>query len=340
MPNHPPFDCAYVKETTSFTFFHTSSPSFSLSYTLLMSFLSLMILGMGCTENKIDTSPNILPAPQGDPNQGGGTGGVMGGPQGGAQGGIQGGMQGEAPCRTCIQEGSFYRFTELSLTSLDGNETHPVIGTLNSLWAGDVENHQLNILFEIKEVTEDRIKVSALNAAWNGEGDNDYCLLTNTAIEFDFTRSGCGFVNEDPAGINIYAGSQEFPKNCSVTDEFPNTIPVRDVTLEGAFNDTCDEIISGLVPSALIAKQALDQTCTCLIGPASPLDACKGPDSSYMGDADGQCGGCNDSYRSLNSLLSAFGELSYSCDDGGNPAVCIDARYKATRLNFTPEVCQ
>jgi hypothetical protein len=60
-----------------------------------------------------------------------------------------------------------------------------------------------------------------------------------------------------------------------------------------------------------------------------------------MGDADGNCGGCNDSYRSLNALLSAFGELSYSCGaDGGDPAVCLDAQYSAVRLEFTPEVCQ
>ena len=339
MPNHSLSDCANIKESDPFTPFQTSSLSyFSPNHVLYLTLIGWLILGVGCTENKIDTSPNILPSPQNEPNQGGSMG--LGGGMGGDSGGSQGGMQGEAPCQSCIQEGSFYRFTELSLTSLDGNNAHPVIGTLNSLWAGDIENHQLNILFEIKEVSEDSLRVAALNAAWNGEGDDDYCLLTNTAIEFNFTRSECGFINEDPAGINIYAGSQEYPKNCSVTDEFPNTIPVRDVILEGAFNESCDEIISGVVPSAFIAKEALDQTCTCLIGPASPLDACKGPDSSYMGDADGNCGGCNDSYRSLNSLLSAFGELNYSCSDEGNPAVCIDAQYKAVLLNFTPEVCQ
>ena len=295
--------------------------------------LSLGFTLGGCQSNSIDTTPNVLPGADLNPQGGEMNGGEMNG------GEMNGGMDEPSTCRTCVQEGTFYRFTELALTSLDQNESHPVIGTLNSLWAGDIDNHQLNVLFEIKAVTEDQIQVAALNAAWNGEGENDYCLLENTSIDFAFQRSECGFSNQDSAGINIFAGSQEYPKNCALTDESPNTIPVRDVLLQGAFNESCSEIISGTVPSAVIAQSALEQTCTCLIGPMSPLSACKGLDPAYTGDDDGACGGCNDSYRSLNSLLSAFGALNYECETGGNPAVCIEAQYSAVRLDFTPDVC-
>ena len=185
--------------------------SWLISRSWIVLFFGLWFFETGCNQNQIDTTPNILPRSQGgQANQN--EGGIM------EEGGSMGGNQGEENCESCIQVGHFYRFTELALTSLDQNPMHPVIGTLNSLWAGDIENHQLNILFEIKEVAADQIRVSALNAAWNGQGDDDYCLLNDTAIEFNFTRSGCGFENSEKAGINIYAGSTEYPKNCAIVD--------------------------------------------------------------------------------------------------------------------------
>ena len=236
-------------------------------------------------------------------------------------------------CATCPALGTWYRFTKMQIASLDGNPEHPAIRVLNNLWSRDIEEDQLNVMFEVKEVNGSQITIRALNAARYNTPDTGYCLLPETAIEFVFNRDGCDFTNPEPSGINIYAGSVDIPKNCSPELEAPNTIPVREVTLTGAFNDDCSQIISGRVPSASIPQVGLTQTCTCL----SPIvESCGGLDPSFESE---QCAGCNTAYTSLQEQLSLFGELSYGCEANGAPAVCLEAEFEAERLNFTPSDC-
>jgi hypothetical protein len=177
------------------------------------------------------------------------------------------------------------------------------------------------------------VRVRALNAARYADPSQGICLLPDTAVEFEFARTGCDFINPEPSGINIFAGSKEIPKNCSPDLPTPNTIPVRAVTLSGTFSDDCGAILSGQVPSASIPRSGLDETCTCL----SPiLETCTGIDPSYQ---DERCGGCNVAYKSLNQQLSFFGELSYGCEADGEEATCLEASFSAQRLEMSPEVC-
>ena len=268
----------------------------------------------------------------GGAGEAGGTGEAGGAGEAGGTGGT---CTTNGPCAECPVVGSWYRFTELKVDSLDGKETHPVRPVLNNLWAGDLQRNQLNILFEIKAVDKDQVTIQALNAAWISTAPDDYCLLPETAIEFVFERDGCLFENTTPSGINIFAGSQEIPKNCALSLDVPHTIPVRNVILQAEFSNDCGQILRGSVPSAAIPQAELGQICTCL---SPSLENCGGPDPSFEGN-NGECNGCNTAYQSLNRQLSALGDLDFGCEVNGAPAVCLESSFKADRLNFTPPLC-
>lgn len=245
------------------------------------------------------------------------------------------------PCPDCPTIGTWYRFTELEIKSLDGDSEHPVINLLNTLWKGDIERNQLNILFEIIDKNETEVTMRALNAAFLSEEENDFCLLPDTAINFVFQRdqiNGCAFSNPEASGINIYAGTTEIPKNCALDADVLNTIPIRNTLMEGQFSRSCEQIKIGNVLSASMPKSALGGICSCL---SPQVDSCRGLDPSYPGNANGECAGCGPSYlMSLKSQLENFRPLKYECEADGGPAVCLSAGFSADRLSMTPPVCQ
>ena len=302
-----------------------------MRFTLRLNVSLLALLLCSACENEVDTTPNVLPMPVMEAGSVAGTG-DMGNEEGGAE---TGGSE-ESGCASCVEVGTWYRFDLLKLNSLDGG-SHPVVGVLNSLWRSEVDDHIINVLFEVREVEGDRIIMGAMNAAWLSEAEDDYCVLPSTAIEFNFAREGCDISNQDPAGINIYAGSQEIPKNCSPDGgDAKHAIPVRSVLLGGSFDTECQRIDEGLVRSAAIKRSSLEQTCTCL----NTLEACVGLDDAYPGDDRfGECAGCNTNYSSLARQLTTFQALNWDCEVDGEEAVCIEASFSAQRLDFTPPVC-
>ena len=309
------------------------------SSTTLASLVILCVLGLVGCENEIDDRPNVLPS---EPTAGESVAGESAGATAGESAGVTAGESAGAaagesapPCESCAEVGAWYRFTTLELESLDGGP-HPVVSVLNNLWARDVDDHVLNVLFEVRSVEGDQIKMGAMNAAWVSEADDDYCLMPETAIEFIFTQSQCSISNSDSAGINIYAGSKEITKNCSAEGEATNAIPVRDVLLGADFSTDCSQLLSGSVRSAAIKRSALEGTCSCL----SPiLESCEGIDPSFEGNSFGECMGCNTRYNSLSRQLNMFQELTWECEVDGEEAVCLEASFAASKLSFTPSVC-
>ena len=286
------------------------------------------LAALSSCDREIEVKPNVLPmakpvdmAPPVTPDEGTPSGDM--GPQ-------------VDPCADCLEVDTWYRFDTLALEALDGGP-HPVIALLNNFWRTDVNNHVLNVLFEVRAIEGDQVTIGAMNAAWVSEAENDYCLLPSTAIDFIFTRQGCGIINADPAGINIYAGSVEIPKNCSPAgSDAENAIPVRDVILSGEFSSDCSVISNGAVQSAAIKRSALETTCTCLNG---DLDGCVGLNPDFSGNNFDECQGCNETYQSLSRQLNAIRQLDWNCEVDGEEAVCIEAGFSATRLDFTPPVC-
>lgn len=308
---------------------HTLSPR-------VTSLLCCSLIFGGC-ENEVDDRPNILPVAVMAGEENGGASDIAGTSSAGTNAGENAGESAgtEALCESCVEQGAWYRFTKLQLEQLDGGG-HPVIAVLNNLWAGDVEGHALNVLFEVRAVDGDQITMGAMNAAWVSEAEDDYCLMPETAIEFVFTRNQCSIINRISAGINIYAGSKEIPKNCSPEGEAINAIPVRDVILGADFSSDCSQILNGRVQSAAIKRSALEETCSCL----SPIiESCEGVNPDFEGNSFGECAGCNIRYNSLSRQLNMFQELTWECEVDGEEAVCLEASFEASKLSFTPPAC-
>ena len=249
----------------------------------------------------------------------------------------------------CLQVGDWYRFDNLTLNSLDGNPSHPARGILNNLWAVDIRTLQLNVLFEITDISDGgttrEVTIRAMNAAYNGDTIESICLLPSTEISFTLAVDGCGFSPISSGGINIYAGSQEIPKNCGPDVVVPHTIPVRNVALEGIFEAGCGRILEGKVPGASLGQLEIGGICTCLASSPEALERCEGPASGYQ-DPAGLCNGCGERYSNLGEQLETLNggrPLALGCEvdegDGPRPAICLDASFSAERLNFSPMNC-
>ena len=243
----------------------------------------------------------------------------------------------DGPCG-CVTVGTWYRFDVLGLDKLDG-EDHPVIATLNPLWAADIGKTELNILFEVTAASADALTVRAVNAARTGS-DGEMCVLESTSVTFDFPRDGCDLTPSSESAINVYAGDEEHPKNCTTVLPVPHAIPVEQVVLQATMSDDCSAIQNGTVVTGVIGEHALLSTCTCLVlGPALS-EQCEALEPGYESE-DGLCVGCNANYMDLESLLNSFGALEYKCttlDDG--PGVCIDGHFSAVQMDAAPPSCE
>ncbi len=297
--------------------FITSSVTHPLPVALRSCSLAL-VLGLGACANPVDTTPNRLPsidipdtieldtAPSDASNSG---------------------------CE-CLAVGQWYRFDSLSLLTIDGGD-HPVLPTLNELWSSDIKANELNILLEIEAVSDAEVTARVVNGA-RIDGATDYCELTETAVTLVFPREGCKLLTSAESAFNVYAGTKTYPKSCSTTLPVKHAIPVSRARLEGTIKDDCSGIIAGKVPSGGLAQSALDQLCTCLLLPGQLAETCEALDASY---AEAPCIGCNANYSSLGQLLTAFGDVGWTCQtETGTPAACITADYSATAVP-APETC-
>lgn len=235
----------------------------------------------------------------------------------------------------CLTVGRWYRFDTLALTSIDG-EQHPVISTLNNLWAADIAASELSIMMEITAVDAASVTTRVLNGA-RIDGSSEVCALEDTAVEITFPRDGCRLDTSSDSSFNVYAGTEAYPKNCTTTLPVQHAIPVSRARLEGTVSDDCGQILSGKVPSGGLGQSELGQLCTCLLLPGDPAEKCG---TLEPGFTDGACVGCNANYKSLSQLLTAFGEVTWSCQtEAGAPAACITADFTAVAMDAGPGSC-
>lgn len=298
-----------------------------------------------------DHRPNVLPNSVGD-----------------VASGVQ--LPGDATSATCgcLAVGQWFRFDSLALTSLDGGQ-HPVIKTLNGLWAVDIAHHELNFYLNVMDVTPTSLRFKVVNGARTEDpqpeckcttgGDKcdipdrttDTCLLDansslNTEVFIDFPRDGCHLLPSAKAGINVYAGTTTGSKNCAPDLPVKNAIPVRNAILKGEVSADCSAIEDGVVMEGGFSELALGKICTCVATSAQyTCPTCGTLDPKFVPDPknsdDPACGGCNSKFQSLKSLLELFGDLQYGCkaEDGVGKAVCLTATYRAVRIDKAPPGC-
>jgi hypothetical protein len=310
----------------------------------------LALLGLMACENKQETRANVLPvgdavSDTGLPQDATGTGSAC----------------------DCLQPDQWFRFDSLTLTSLDGGP-HPVIKTLNGLWAVDIDHRELNFYFHVLSVTPTSVKFEVVNGARIEDpqplckcttgGDKcdaparttDTCLLDakaslDTTVPIEFPREGCHLKPSAKAGINVYAGTTTGTKNCAPNLPVKHAIPVRSAVLQAEMANDCQTIEDGLVLDGSFSEVALGQICTCVATSAQfTCPTCGVVDPKFVPDPkngdDKACGGCNSKYQSLKSLLELFGDLNYTCkaEDGGK-AVCLTAAFHGVRIEAPPPSC-
>ncbi len=254
----------------------------------------------------------------------------------------------------CLKVGDTFRFNTLQLTNVDGDPDFAVIPVLNSLWQMDIDNYELNFVVKITALTQDDVEVEVTNGARVGDTKKP-CLLKQTAAKIHFPRNGCCLDLSDVGSMNVYAGSQEHPKNCgylqNVTPKIgaDHAIPIRGVVLKATVKTDCSAIDNGVVVEGSFSAAALDHLCTCQTTPGQSSDVCITPQPSPA-DASklpvGDCSLCGEKWQSLGGLLTAFaGEsgLKYGCkSDTGGKSVCMGATFTAVKIDqtvWTPTDC-
>ena len=299
--------------------------------------LAVGLFAAGC-ENKVDDSPNKLPSAD---SAGAKTDSAA----------LPADVSATADACSCVAKGMAFRFDTLQIKSLDGGE-HLVMGALNPLWLADIKAHELNFYLEILDVAGDEFKLRIVNGARTDLNGN-VCTLATTESVVTMKRTGCKAKNAAPTGLNVYAGTMANPKNCTTGLAVPHSIPVRNAFFEATFAPDCSAITEGLLIEGSIGKNALDNTCTCLVLGGKLAEACGVPESTFAGypsenNEKGKppkfctecCKGCNKEFKNLNELLDSFGPLKYGCkDETGGVAVCLSATFGASKTTI-PAPCK
>ncbi len=120
----------------------------------------LAIVAAACS-NPVDTTPNKLPTADNSADSSGET----------AAAGSCG----------CAKVGTWYRFTELVLTSIDSNPKHLAIQQLNALWKKDIKGWELNFYAELTAVKPGSIEMRVVNGARVAGTTDEVCLVEATA---------------------------------------------------------------------------------------------------------------------------------------------------------------
>jgi hypothetical protein len=239
----------------------------------------------------------------------------------------------EGPC-ACLAVGQVYRFDSLVLTTLDGGP-HPAIPQLNTRWAKDMVAAELDVFFFVTRIEGDEVDIRAVNGAEvTGGAAGAQCELPATSVDFRLRRDGCTLTMTETAAINIYAGTDEIPKNCAPSLPVANTIPVQQVRLRFDVAPACEALTNGAVLEAGIPKSALQAVCTCLGNDAT---SCVGAATTP------NCGDCPGQYANLEALIKAVSggrEPTYGCRTATDePALCLEATFTASRFDPMLPVC-
>ncbi len=236
----------------------------------------------------------------------------------------------------CLVPGMAWRFDKLALDSIDGGQ-HPVQGTLNTLWKKDILAHELNFYVSVLAVSATEVTLNVVNGARNVGTVDDVCLLPYTNVKIVHPRDGCALQASAPTGMNVYAGTPANPKNCAPTLPVKHAIPVRGAVLQSLVTADCSRLDAGQVSAGHLPSTALGKTCTCVTTGKQGAEDCGEPDASFTSDTN--CDGCNGKFQNLKTLLQAFGELSYKCKEGDDPAACLTASFTGARIDALPPVC-
>lgn len=293
---------------------------------------AVLCAGVAC-ENDVDNSENVLPKPK---------------------------DAGQVPeedtneptdvavdaCDECVAADTWWRTTEIRLLSVDGNDQHLAVTSLNSEWSADIARGELSIFFRVRERNGDAVVIDIRSGANTGNG-GDVCYLESGGAELTASFGSCELTSTADTALSIYGGSLANPTICGPTLQVPNAIPLADVQVDGAFSPDCS--VFSFNANGVILRSALANSCSCLYRSADePASACGNIVPGDFNASD--CGGCGvgkpagskGSFANLESaltLLSAGKPFATCIASNDEQAVCITATVKAERIDAPPSPC-
>jgi hypothetical protein len=192
---------------------------------------------------------------------------------------VEGGGDGTSPC-TCPADqmlGRAYRFTSLGVI-----EPAPLASFMDQMWATELSNYILNILFVVQEASQgdvtafDAMKLVA-GPGWRTpelpylvEGDTSfsvesYWLMEGLQIELDMIPlSGyqCQIKNTESKSLYFHLGPREDPLMCGPLLDPANATPIKDLIIRFGFNEDCSKIENGYMRGCL-SPYDVDRICMC-----------------------------------------------------------------------------
>ncbi len=185
-------------------------------------------------------------------------------------------------CDAAEVQGRAYRVTSLQI-----DEPEAFATILNEMWAGDIRNNVLNVIFEVTTAAAgttgsafDSLKITAgpswrepkepwTNPAPEGEPTESvidtYCQLQGMAIPLElkpYRNLQCTFKSTEMTSLFFHSGPKDMPFICAPQNEPANNIPIKNLKIRATFNRDCTEIADGYLEGC-ISVDAADKICMC-----------------------------------------------------------------------------
>lgn len=188
-------------------------------------------------------------------------------------------------CEAADVQGRSYR-----LTSLQIDEPEVFASILNEMWAGDIRNNVLNVIFNVDKAVDgtgasafESLQITAgpswrepkepwVNPAPEGVATESvidtYCQLQDLAIPLElkpYRNLQCTLKSTDMTSLYFHSGPKDMPFICAPQNEPANNIPIKNMKIRATFNRDCTEIADGFLEGC-IAVEAADKICMCTLG--------------------------------------------------------------------------
>jgi|GEM_PF-6446447 len=240
-------------------------------------------------------------------------------------------------CDAADVQGRAYRVTSLQI-----DEPEAFATILNEMWAGDIRNNVLNVIFNVEQAVPgttgsafNSLKISAgpswrvPKEPWTNPAPGDdppesiidsYCQLKGMAIPLElkpYRNLQCTFKSTEMSSLYFHSGPKDMPFICAPQNEVANNIPIKNLKIRATFNRDCTEIADGYLEGC-IAVDAADNICMCPGGAgvcdrALPIDSTPDVYEAAVTEAQPKTLGdychavCGKQWISFGALIHSFG---------------------------------
>ena len=251
---------------------------------------------------------------------------------------------------TCKKEqivGKAFRMTRIEV-----DEPEQFAGLLNNLWAADVRNNILNVLFVVADAKPGTS--SAFNQVtflagpgWRDPKDplslpppvdqpsdsvvDSYCLLEGTPVEVKvkpYHGNQCTFKSETASSLLFHSGPLDNPVVCAPKVQPANEIPLNALKVRFNFNGDCTAINNGYMEGCILTTDA-DKICMCIVTGTCPIKPTHRPYDPT--DLSAYCTNeCGESWASFGEIVKAFGMPPSCLMPDGSAGYRIQGFFDAT----------